>query len=210
VLYDATNLAELSLQKNKNLYFFSSSYRFTYNGPTDILNAGYFHLRFRHNYKNKFQPESFIQFQWDNKRGLEKRFLIGTNVRYNAWRGDTWDLNAGTGVMFENEVWNYSGVDSSKKIPDNLESITNNLLKFNSYIRLDWKASENSNVAVKVFLQSGLMSFKPRIAPSIQWNINAGKHVGFSINFNGIYDVSPVVPIPKFYFSLSNSIFFKL
>ena len=32
VLYDATNLAEISLQKNKNLFLFSSSYRFTYNG----------------------------------------------------------------------------------------------------------------------------------------------------------------------------------
>ena len=98
MLYDATNTAEVSLQKNKNLYLFSSSYRFTYNGPTDILDAGYFHLRFRHNYKNKIEPESFLQYQWDNKRGLEKRVLAGCNIRYNAWRKNKWDINAGLGL----------------------------------------------------------------------------------------------------------------
>lgn len=209
VLYDATNTAELSLQKNRNLYLLSSSYRFTYNGPTDILNAGYFHLRFRHNYKNKIQPESFMQYQWDNKRGLESRFLAGANIRYNAWHADIWDLNAGLGLMYEREVWNYDGVDTTK-LPADLTPITNNLLKINSYIRLDWKASDHSNIAFKVFLQASPKDFSPRIAPNIQWNVDAGKHLGFSINFNGMYDVSPVVPIPKFYFSISNSLYFKM
>jgi len=46
-LWDATNTAEMMLQKNKDLFLFAASYRFTYNGPDDILNAGYFHLRYR-------------------------------------------------------------------------------------------------------------------------------------------------------------------
>lgn len=209
VLCDATNNAEISLQKKKNLFLLASSYRFTYNGPTDILNAGYFHLRFRNHYKNKIQSEAFLQYQWDNKRGLEKRFLFGTNIRYNAWRRDTWDLNAGLGLMYENEVWNYDGVDTSK-LPQNLSTINNNIFKINSYLRLDWKANEHSNISIKVFVQFNPSELKPRIAPNFQWNIEAGKRIGFSINFNGIYDVSPVVPIPKFYFSLSNSLFFKI
>jgi len=209
VLYDATNTAELSLQKCKNLYLLSSSYRFTYNGPTDILNAGYFHLRFRHNYKHKIQPEGFVQYQWDNKRGLESRFLLGANIRYNAWHADVWDLNAGLGLMYEKEVWNYDGADSTK-LPTDLTPIVNNLLKLNSYIRLDWKASDHSNIAFKVFLQAAPKDFSPRLAPNIQWNVDAGKHLGFSINFNGMYDVNPVVPIPKFYFSISNSLYYKL
>lgn len=208
-LYDATNSLELSLQKKKNLFLLSSSYRFTYNGPDDILNTGYFHLRFRHNYKNKIQPESFVQYQWDNKRGLDKRFLAGANIRYNAWRGDAFDINAGLGLMYENELWNYSAVDSGK-LPANASSIENNFIKINSYIRIDWKASETSNISFKVFLQTLPNSFKPRIAPNVQWNISAGKHFGFSINFNGIYDIAPVVPISNFYYSLSNSISYKI
>ena len=208
-LWDATNTAEMMLQKKKELLIAAASYRFTYNGPDDILNAGFIHLRFRHNYKNKFQPETYIQYQWDNKRGLEYRALGGMNIRYNLWKGDKWDFNAGLGIMYEEEKWNYDAVDSNK-IPSNPTPITNKLIKINSYIRLDWKASENSDIAVNLFVQTRPNIFKPRIAPHVQWNINAGKHIGFSVSFSGIYDEAPVVPIHKFYYSMSNSLVFKI
>ena len=79
-LWDATNTAEMMLQKNKDLFMFAASYRFTYNGPSDILNAGYFHLKYRSHYKDKFQPEPFVQYQFDNKRGLEMRAIAGANI----------------------------------------------------------------------------------------------------------------------------------
>ena len=207
-LYDATNTAEWMLQKKKELLILAGSYRFTYNGPDDILNAGYIHLRFRHNYRNKYQPESFVQYQWDNKRGLAYRALAGMNLRYNFFKGDTWDVNAGIGLMYEEERWNYTAVDSSK-LPANTTPITNKLVKINSYIRANWKASENSDIAISVFLQTRPNIFKPRIAQNVQWTINAGKHIAFSISFAGIYDEAPVVPIHNFYYSLSNSIVLK-
>ncbi len=207
-LWDATNTAELMLQKKKELLIFAASYRFTYNGPDDILNAGYFHLRYRHNYKNRIQPETFLQFQWDNKRGLVYRALGGANLRYNFWKGDTWEFNAGLGLMYEEEKWNYDGVDSAK-IPVNPVPITNRFIKLNSYVRFDWKASENSDLAVNIFVQTRPGSFHPRVAPHFQWNVNAGKHLVLSFAFTGIYDQAPVVPIDKFYYSFSNSILVK-
>lgn len=208
-LYDATNSAELMLQKKKELFVLAGSYRFTYNGPDDILNAGYIHLRYRHNYKNKIQPETFLQYQWDNKRGLAYRSLAGVNLRYNFFKGDQWDFNAALGLMYEEEKWNYDGVDSTK-LPVNTTPITNQLIKLNSYIRLDWKASANSDLSFNIFLQTRLSVCKPRIAPGIQWNISAGKHVGFTVSFAGMYDESPVVPINKFYYSLSNTLLIKI
>ena len=208
-LYDATNTAEVLLQKNKNLFIFSGSFRFTYNGPSDILNSGFVHLRYRYQYKNKFQPEPYIQYQWDNQRGLIHRALAGANLRYNLWRGDKFDFNTGLGLMAEQERWDYSAVDSVK-IPLNAVPIQTNYIKLNSYIRLDWKSSHNSDLAFNLFVQARPDNFKPRIAPHIQWNIDAGKHLGFSIAYSGLYDVQPVVPIRKFYYSLSNSILLKL
>lgn len=208
-LWDATNTAEWMHQQKKDLLLAAASYRFTYNGPDDILNAGYIHLRYRHNYKNKYQPETFVQYQWDNKRGLKYRALGGINLRYNFWKGDSWDFNAGIGLMYEEEKWNYDAVDSTK-LPADTRPITNRFIKLNSYVRLDWKASDNSDVAFNIFLQTRPDRFLPRIAPHLQWNINAGKHVGFSVSFSGIYDQSPVVPIHKFYYSLSNSILVKI
>ncbi len=208
-LYDATNTAEAMLQRKKELLIFSGSYRFTYNGPDDILNAGFIHVRYRHNYKNTFQPETFVQYQWDNKRGLIYRALAGGNIRYNAWKGDRWDFNAGLGIMYEEEEWNYDGVDSAK-IPASPVPAIQKLIKLNSYLRLDWKASETSDLAINIFIQSRPNHFKPRIAPHLQWNIMAGKHLGFTIAFSGIYDDAPVVPIDKFYYSISNSLFLKI
>lgn len=208
-LWDATNTAEIMLQKMKELLILSGSYRFTYNGPDDILNAGFVHLRFRHNYKNKIQPESFLQYQWDNKRGLLHRSLAGMNLRYNLQKNSNWEVNAAVGLMYEAERWNYTAVDSSK-LPANTMPVTNHLLKLNSYIRFNWKTSENSDLALSIFLQTRPTVFHPRIAPGLIWNISAGKHVGFSINFSGIYDQSPVVPINRFYYSLSNSILVKI
>lgn len=207
-LYDATNTAELLLQKKKELFIVAGSYRFTYNGPDDILNAGFIHIRYRHNYKNKFQPETYLQYQWDNKRGLEYRAITGANLRYNFFKGDQWDFNAGLGLMYEEERWNYDGVDTTK-LPVDITPITNKLIKINSYIRLDWKASANSDLSFNIFLQTRPSVFEPRIAPGIQWNISAGKHVGFTINFAGIYDQAPVVPINRFYYSFSNSLLLK-
>lgn len=208
-LWDATNTAELLVQKKKEMILVAGSYRFTYNGPDDILNAGFIHIRHRHNYRNKFQPETFLQYQWDNKRGLEQRALMGINIRYNIWRNDVWELNAGLGLMYESERWNYAAVDSVK-IPPNAIPISNHLIKVNSYIRLNWKTSANSDISANLFIQTKPDSFTPRIAPGFIWNIQAGKHIGFSLNFSGIYDQSPVVPIHPFYYSFSNSLLLKI
>ncbi len=208
-LWDATNTAELMVQHKKELVLFAASYRFTYNGPDDILNAGYFHLRFRHHYKSRFQPETFVQYQWDNKRGMVSRALAGANMRYNVWKGDQWDFNTGIGLMFEAEKWNYDAVDSIK-LPANTTPILNQFLKLNSYLRLDWKASSNSDIAFNIFLQARPSSFHPRIAPHVQWNVNAGKHIGVSIAFTGMYDEAPVVPIHRFYYSLSHTLVYRL
>ncbi len=195
----------MSWQQNKELFILAASYRFTYNGPDDILNAGYIHLRYRHNYKNRIQPEPFLQVQWDNKRGIIHREVAGANIRYNFWKGDYFDFNCGLGLMVEAEKWDYAAVDSFK-IPANAEPVSRQHLKINSYLRFDWKPNSSNDVIFHVFLQTRPDRFKPRIAPHVQWNIKAGNHIGFSITWTGLYDTSPVVPIDKFYYSLSNSL----
>jgi hypothetical protein len=204
-LYDASNTLEAMWQQYKELFIVAGSYRFTYNGPADILNAGYIHLRYRHGYKNKLQPEPFVQYQWDSERGILHRFLSGMNLRYNFWKGSSFDLNAGLGLMYENEKWNYAGVDSLK-IPIGAGTIVTQFAKINSYVRFDWKASANSSITFNCFFQTRPDRFRPRVAPHIQWDIKAGKHIGFSIAFTGLYDTHPVVPIDKFYYSFTNSL----
>ena len=111
--------------------------------------------------------------------------------------------------MYEVEKWDFIAVDSSK-IPADATPVIKKLVKINSYIRFNWKPNDNNDITCNIFLQTRPYRFKPRIAPHVQWNIKAGKHVDFSVAFTSLYDTAPVVPIEKFYFSLSNGILLNL
>src|SRR5215813_12911074 len=64
-LWDISNALDVSLQKNHELYIFSASQRLTYQTPSYQLNTGFFHLRWRHNFKSRLHGESLAQYQWD-------------------------------------------------------------------------------------------------------------------------------------------------
>lgn len=210
LLLDATNAFNLELQHYKELLIFAASYRFTYNGGQDFLNSGYFHLRWRHSYKNTWQPESFIQYQWDNSRGMLQRFITGENARYSFWHKNDWELSAATGIMYETETWNYTAVDSSLK-PSVAKDQVTNLLKSTNYIKLEGKTSANSNFSFIVFYQSpfnNLFNYF-RLATSIKFNVSFARHFDFAVAFASLYDSKPVVPIGKFYYNFSNGIAYK-
>jgi Protein of unknown function, DUF481 len=208
-LFDASNFVDVSLQKFHEFFILSASSRFTYNGPQDFLNAGYVHLRWRHNYINKWHPETFTQYQWDNKRGLKKRYLLGENIRYNLWRKRKRELSFATGLMYENEIWDYVAVDTVK-IPPNPVDQHSSFLKSTSYVKWDEKISDNSKFTFIVFYQAAFNHFwQPRIAVNLNLNVNISKHFSLETKAGGLYDAKPVVPIFNFYYNLSNSIVYK-
>ncbi len=208
-LYDATNGLDISLQKMKELLILSCGERFTYNGPQDFLNSGYLHLRWRHSYKEQLHPESYVQYQWDSKRGLRHRFVTGENLRYNFWHLRMWEMTFATGLMYENETWNYDGVDSSK-IPTVHPDVQTSVFKSNSYIKLEGKLSENAAIAIAFFWQAKFDDFfQPRTATNISLDVNISKHFSLGLKFASIYDFKPVVPIANFYYNLSNNLVYK-
>ena len=198
------------LQHYKELLILAASYRFTYNGGQDFLNSGYVHLRWRHDYKNTWQPESFIQYQWDNSRGMLDRFITGENARYSFWHKTKWELSLASGVMYETETWNYTAVDSSLK-PAIQKNQTTSLLKSNNYIKLEGKTSSNSTLSFIVFYQAPFNNFfvQYRIANSLKFSVSFSKHFDFAIAFASLYDSKPVVPIGKFYYNFSNGIAYR-
>ena len=208
-LYDATSGFDASLQKYHELFIFSASDRFTYNGPDDFLNTGYFHLRWRHDYKDQLHLESYIQYSWDTKLGLEKRYIGGVNMRYNFWHRRAWEMTFATGLMYENETWDYSAVDSAK-IPPNPVNIQTSLVKSNNYIKWEGKVSANANIAIAVFYQASFADFfEPRIATNVSFDVVISKHFTMGLKYAGVYNSKPVVPIFNFYYSLSNNITYK-
>ncbi len=210
-VYDASNALDLSLQKSKELLVLATGFRFTYNGPEDILNTGFVHLRYRHDYNNKIHPEAFVQYQWDTKRGIEYRTLGGANIRWNNYLHPKFNLILATGLMYEQERWNYTAVVDSVDIPTNTKTVETKYIKSNSYMKFEIKVSDNSDLFFTTFIQTRPDKFfiYPRIANVLKWNVNVTKHVAIELNFNSIYDTRPTVAISKFYFSFSDMITVK-
>lgn len=208
-LLDATNKIDLALQQRKNLFIFSGSERFTYDGASSFLNKGYVHLRWRNHYKDQLHPESFLQYQWDEALGMINRFVAGENLRYNFWHRRLWELSVATGVMYEREAWNYTAVDSSK-IPSNPATQYSRELKSNNYVKLEGNVSAVSKLSFIVFYQAAFNDFfRPRISGVVNFNTAISRHFSLDMQYNGLFDAGPVVPIVPFYYSYSTTLMYK-
>jgi hypothetical protein len=208
-LFDASNFLNVSLQKLRELFILSASDRFTYNGPNSYLNKGYVHVRWRYDYKEQLHPETYLQYQWDNGLGMLHRFVAGENLRYNFWHHHAWEMTVATGVMYEDELWNYTAVDSSK-IPVMHMNQPSREIKSNNYIKWEGKISAVSNISIILFYQAAFNDFlKPRISGAINFDTEISKHFALGIKYNGLFDAGPVVPIFKFYYNYSTGIVYK-
>ncbi len=208
-LFDASNFLNLSLQQYKDLFILSASERFTYNGTKSFLNKGYIHLRWRHNYKEQLHPESFVQYQWDDVLGMVHRFVAGENLRYNFWHRKQWELSLATGIIYEAELWNYAAVDSSR-IPAKPVNQRSRELKSNNYVKLEGNVSPVSKISLIIFYQSAFNDFlKTRISGVVNFNTNISRHFALDMQYNGLFDAGPVVPIFKFYYSYSSTLLYK-
>ena len=141
---------------------------------------------------------------------MKHRFVTGVNLRYTLWHHQKWDMTFATGVMYENEEWNYTAVDSSK-IPGNPIDQKTSIIKSNNYVKWEGLLSKGSNVSVILFYQAAYSDFlQPRISSFISYDVAISKHFSLGIKWNGLYDFKPVVPIPNFYYSLSTNLSYKL
>jgi hypothetical protein len=209
-LLDMSNFADASLQHFHELFILSASNRITSNGDKSFLNTGYVHLRWRHNYKDGLHPETYGQYQWDEQRGMIHRFVSGANLRYGFSHHQKWNITFATGVMYENEAWNYAAVDSSK-IPANPVNQKTSVIKSNNYVKWEAQISAGSAISIILFYQAAWSHFfQPRISTFISYDAGISKHFLLGIKYNALYDVKPIVPIPHFYYSLSTNLSYKL
>ena len=174
----------------------------------NLQNAGYLHFRFRDNDTRKISPEYFTQYQWDDLRGMQNRYLFGCNLRYMVKESKAFDFYIGLGLMYEWEKWNYNGV-----APKNLPAvhpafIITRLLKINQYVKLSGKLFKTTELTFTNFIQARPDKYfnYPRIASFLQWNVPFSKKVSINLTYESIYDFLPVVPIRNYYFNYQSGL----
>ena len=211
-LVDGSTVIDLTYAlPKKHILIFKGNSDFTTNGNEFLQNSGYLHLRYRDDDTRKFSSEYFLQYQWNGLLGMKSRELAGYNYRWmvldNSIKND---LFLGLGLMYENENWNYKGVNSSVDYSMyNDTSVTK--IRINQYIKSAFFINENVDIVLTNFIQSDLKNIsKPRISTNAAFNFEMLKHLGLSLNFESMYDFKPVVPIDKFIYSIKLQLNIKL
>lgn len=191
--------------------YFISNIKIVASGANELVNSGHLHLRYRSQRNKILQPEVFGQYQWEGARGLEERILSGVNGRLRLQHDTLGSIYFGLGLMYEHERWNYSAVDT-ELLPAETPNVIVDRPRINSYLKISRSISPSAGFSVVGYVQASPdEDIKyPRIASSARLQLKITNKVEFSVNFNNIYDLKPVVPIDKHFFSLGNSLVIRL
>ncbi len=193
--------------KQSDLMLVLSNYVLVSEGQ-QLVNKGFSHLRYRLAPNQKITPEFFTQYQWDGIRGMEKRYLVGSNLRYKLFESPDGMINCGTGLMYENEAWNYSG--SILEEYDHVDTLVNvEYLKFNLYFGAYHKLTPHITGGFKCYLQ-GLPNFdgQNRFAGVANLDYEFNDRFSFSVSYDWFYDNKPIAPIPNLYYSINGQLVF--
>lgn len=211
-LVDGSTVLDISYRLKRNyLSIFKGNFDFTTNGNELLQNSGYFHFRLRDNDSRLLSPEFFMQFQWNGALGMEGRKLIGANYRWmvldNTIKND---LFFGLGLMYEEENWNYKGVKNIQDISLYSDTLTKKI-RINQYTKCAFNIKKNVDLVLSNFIQFNIKDLvNPRISSNAGLSFKISRHFEFSLNYESMYDFSPVVPIDKYIYSIKGQLNIKI
>ncbi|MFA0962354.1 DUF481 domain-containing protein [Roseivirga sp. BDSF3-8] len=180
-----------------------------YNTVTDgpLISTGYGHYRVHWLKKHTLSYETFTQFQYDQGRGLELRYLVGGGVRLSLVDNKNTSLHLGVGGMYEYERW---------EVPESEPrfTITKNLLKSSNYLSYRQKISKTTDFNMITYYQVGYDPedniYRNRVSGEANLILKISEKLNFTTSFTCGYDQNPVVDIRKFVYELTNGIQFRL
>lgn len=101
---------------------FIGTFNYTKIGDGPFISNGAGHVRHIFRRNAKITPETFVQFQYDRSRNMQKRQLLGGGLRWNMLQGKN-SFQSGIGIMNEDEEWR-----------NMTDLVSKNIWKLNSYL----------------------------------------------------------------------------
>lgn len=169
----------------------------------DFLNFGFVHFRVNYFRKKTINFENFIQYSYDNFRGLHPRLLGGGGIRWNTFKSNTLSMVIGIGGLYEYENWTH---------PETNQTIEMTLVKSSNYISFRWTANENVDINFVGYYQTGydsdISAFRNRTNSSLILNTKIAKRISFANSFDISYEHQPIVPIIRTIYTFKTGISF--
>ena len=200
--FEIENQADISLKVGKNIFSLANKFEFSRFGNENILSGGFLYLEYqRLNENAKLSLEPYAMQLWQENRGLELKYAIGSNLRYAVIRQKSFGAFIGSGMFYEWEKWNYQGTRNTDLIPDNPQDIKTSALRIASYVSFKKTFAELITIDASYYYQPTLKNFLEnyRTALSASATYNISNYVGLTVLYQNIYDPNPIVPIPEWY-----------
>ncbi len=166
-------------------------------------NNALLHLRYIRELNSIISPEIFSQIDYDKKRLLLFRSLIGGGVRLSFVTDSLKSLSYGTSYMFE-----YEKLD----LPSNSKHLNKTYNhRWNNYLSYSNSVSSNSRISLAVYFQPRFDNFNDfRILSENFISVRISTKLALSLNFRLRYDSQPPDNIKNFDTSSSMGITLNL
>lgn len=201
------------LSANADMGYFSKKHSYQWINFLDYLvinenpitSFGYSHFRANFLRNRRITGELFAQAQYDLWRGLRWRTLAGGGLRLKIINQEKTSLILGTGLLYENELW---------EVPSSEEDLIRvNALKSSSYLTFRADLKEYLSFNAINYYQIGrddvFKQMRQRWSIDANLNVQFTTQLSFKVSFSAAYENRPIVPITKFIYSLSNGIQYR-
>lgn len=194
------NLVYLS---QKHAYTTISYFKLIRQGQDNLLSEGYAHGRINFFRRKKLSYETFVQYQYDQGRGLIFRALYGASLRLTLLARKKAFLALNSGAMYEKENWQGKilrfETDSGHAESIFIKSTTNLTARVN--------LSESISLFMVGYYQARPdYFFLPRLITEVQFQFKLNKYLAFNTRFASTYDALPVIEGNAFLYELTNSL----
>jgi len=170
-----------------------------------VMNFGYLHARSNFLRDKKFNYETFVQYSFDNPRGLDTRWIFGGGLRHDIFKTEKTTFLIGIGGMFEQEKWHYPKTD---------RLVQANLFKSSNYLSLQSALNEYMDLNLISYYQTGydraIDSFRNRLSFSLILNAKLTDRLSLTNSFDIAYEDKPAIPITKLIYTLKTGISINL
>jgi len=185
----------------KHGYMFISKFDYLRINDSDFLNFGFLHGRVNFLRDRKVNFETYVQYSFDNFRGLDPRWVAGGAVRHKIVKTDRFSFIFGVGGLYEFEKW---------KHPSTEEIVEVSLFKSSNYISLRVTLNEFVDINMVNYYQVGydkeIGALRNRISNSTILNTKLTNKFSLTNTFELSYEDKPIVPITKVIYSFKTSL----
>ncbi|TXC76135.1 DUF481 domain-containing protein [Luteibaculum oceani] len=199
-LFEFENTSDISVKIGKDAFTIANRVNLSKFGEETIQSGGFIYAEYRRSTSKRWLIEPYLQYHWAEIRGLDRKFAVGSNVRYRFYQTNKLGIFGGIGPFYEFERWNYEGVLEENR-PMIIDPIENQNFRLGAYVSYKQELFSTIFIDFSFYYQNHIDSWfsDPRIGTSTRLSYQLTEYVDLALLYQSIYDPNPVVPIDKIF-----------